>query len=80
MSAQLADIVIYTATDGTTKAAIVTAVTQTPVINGTDDESTPDTETMQDTVSLRVFSPTGSTYHKAGIPEGTGPLTYAVKA
>lgn len=79
MSAQLAEIVVYTATDGTPKAAIVTGVNEAMDATGTPD--TDDyTPASPASVSLRVFSPTGSTYHKGDVVEGTGPLTYAVKA
>jgi hypothetical protein len=74
MAAQLGDVVIYTATDGTSKVAFVVATPES--VEGTDYAE----GFEAGTVSLRVFSPSGSSYHKAGITEGTGPLTYAVKA
>jgi hypothetical protein len=73
MAAQLGDVVIYRATDGTPKVAFVVATPES--VEGTEYGET----FVPGTVSLRVFSPSGSTYHKSGIVEGDGPLTYSAK-
>lgn len=66
----LARWAVYTSTDGFEKAAKIVGTPQS-VKPGTD-VPVPD----EGRVHLLVFSPTGKTYTRTNVPEGTGPGTF----